>query len=159
MTPPTRPATRRPRFLPWLVLALSVGLPSIGTASLGGDVTTIEVDRVRMKATLVTSQAALYSVHEIQSPYGTSVREFVSPAGVVFAVTWQGPFLPDLRQTLGAYFPLYESAPRAGRFGHSHVAVERSDLVVRSGGRPRAFFGLAYVPQLVPVGVSVDQLQ
>ncbi len=127
--------------------------------SLGGDVTSVEADRVHMKATARTSQTTLYSVHEVLSPYGTSVREFVSPAGIVFAVTWKGPFMPDLRQTLGAYFSSYESASHAGRFGHSHVVVKQPDLVVRSSGRPRAFFGIAYVPQLVPAGVSIDQLQ
>jgi Protein of unknown function (DUF2844) len=140
-------------------MALVSSSPNIGHASLGGDVTSIETDRVHMKATVRVSAAAQYSVHEMQTPYGTSVREFVSPGGVVFAVTWRGPFLPDLRQTLGAYFPIFESAPRPGRFGHAHLAVERSDLVVRSSGRPRSYSGLAYAPQLVPAGVAVDQLQ
>jgi hypothetical protein len=148
------------RFLLLLpALALSAGLPTFVYAALGGDITSVEADRVRMKATLLTSQSALYTVHQMQTPYGTTVREFASPSGTVFAVTWQGPFLPDLRQTLGAYFPIYETAPRTAHSGHSHVAVERSDLVVRSGGHPRAFFGLAYVPRLVPAGVSIDQLQ
>jgi hypothetical protein len=136
-----------------------MALPSVVTAALGGDVTSVDADRVHMKATLRTSQAALYTVHEMQTPYGTTVREFASPAGTVFAVTWQGPFLPDLRQTLGTYFPIYQTAPRTGPLGHSHVAVERSDLVVRSGGHQRSFSGLAYVPKLMPAGISVDQLQ
>ena len=143
-----------------IALALSVALPGVATAALGGDVTSVEADRVHMKAaTVVASQAALYTVHEIQSPSGTIVREFVSPTGTVFAVTWRGPFLPDLRQTLGGYFLIYQTAPRTGPGGHSHLAVERSDLVVRSSGHPRAFFGLAYVPQLVPAGVAVEQLK
>jgi len=112
-----------------------------------------------MKAALKTSQTALYTVHEMQTPSGTTVREFVSPAGVVFAVTWQGPSMPDLRQALGAYFPIYQTAPPTGRFGHSHRAVERPDLVVHSGGHLRSFFGLAYVPRLVPAGVAADQLK
>jgi hypothetical protein len=141
-----------------IALALSVALPEAARAALGGDVTSVEADRVRMKATVVASQAALYTVHEIQSPSGTIVREFVSATGTVFAVTWHGPFMPDLRQTLGGYFPIYQTAPRTGPSGHSHLEVERSDLVVRSRGHQRAFSGLAYVPQLVPAGVAVEQL-
>jgi len=140
-------------------VALSVALPGITQAALGDTVASVEVDRVQMKAALKTSQTALYTVHEMQTPSGTTVREFVSPAGVVFAVTWQGPSMPDLRQALGAYFPIYQTAPPTGRFGHSHRAVERPDLVVRSGGHLRSFFGLAYVPRLVPAGVAADQLK
>ena len=131
----------------------------VATASLGGDVTSVESDRVKMKASVVTtSQSALYTVHEMQSSRGTTVREFATPAGIVFAVMWNGPFMPDLRQTLGTYFETYQSAPRDRRYGHSHAILERPELVVLSGGHPRAFTGSAYAPLLVPAGVSIDQL-
>jgi len=142
-----------------LALVLMAALPGAVFAALGGDEASVEADRVQMKATSVRSEAALYSVHEIQIPSGTTVREFVSRAGVVFAVTWKGPFMPDLRQTFGAYFPAFQAASRAGRSGHSHLRVEGRDLVVHSTGHLRAFAGLAYVPSLVPAGVSVDHLQ
>ncbi len=128
-------------------------------AALGADVSSVESDRVHMKAAAVTTTtSALYTVHQMQTPGGTIVREFANAGGVVFAVTWRGPFPPDLRQTLGAYFQKYQSAPRAGRHGHTHDTVEQPDLVVHSGGHLRAFAGIAYVPQLVPQGVSMDQL-
>jgi hypothetical protein len=128
-------------------------------ATLGANVSSIESDRVHMKAaTVKTSAADLYTMHEMQSPNGTIVREFANSAGIVFAVTWRGPFPPDLRQTLGTYFQKYQSAPRAGLHGHTHDVVREPDLVVHSGGHLRAFFGNAYVPQLVPQGVSIEQL-
>ena len=128
-------------------------------ASLGGDVTSVESDRVHMKAAAVTSSAsALYTVHEMRSASGTTVREFANTDGIVFAVTWRGPFLPDLRQTLGTYFTTYQTAPRTKRYGHAHGILEQPDLVVHSSGHLRAFVGAAYVPQLVPAGVSIDQL-
>jgi len=128
-------------------------------AALGGDASTVEADRVRMKAAAVTTSAGtLYTVHAMQTPAGMTVREFANADGIVFAVTWRGPFAPDLRQTLGAYFGKYQAAPRAGRSGHAHDNVEQPDLVVRSSGHLRAFSGSAYVPQLVPGGVVVEQL-
>jgi hypothetical protein len=131
----------------------------IALATLGGDVSSVESDRIHMKAAAVTSTAsALYTVHEMQTPDGTTIREFANASGTVFAVTWKGPFPPDLRQTLGSYFQKYQTAPRAKRSGHSHDSVEQPDLVVHSGGHLRAFVGSAYVPQLVPAGVSIDQL-
>lgn len=128
-------------------------------ATLGADVSSIDTDRVRMKAAAVTTTtSALYSVHEIQAPSGTIVREFANSAGIVFAVTWRGPLPPNLRQTLGAYFHKYQSAPRVGPHGHTHDVVEQPDLVVHSGGHLRAFLGSAYVPQLMPQGLTIDQL-
>lgn len=128
-------------------------------ATLGGDVSSVDSDRVRMKAAAVTTTtSALYTVHEMQTPSGTIVREFANSAGIVFAVTWRGPLPPNLRQTLGTYFQKYQSAPRVGPHGHTHDVVEQPDLVVHSGGHLRAFLGSAYVPQLMPQGLSIDQL-
>jgi hypothetical protein len=147
------------RSLLLLVTTAMLCAPRAVMASLGGDVTTVEADRVHMKSASVKStQSALYSVHELQTPSGTTVREFADDNGIVFAVTWHGPFLPDLRQTLGAYFEAYQSAPRAKRYGHSHNIVEEPGLVVHSNGHMRSFSGIAYVPQLVPTGVSIGQL-
>jgi hypothetical protein len=144
------------------VLTLLIGLAAARSAlaALGDDVTTIEADRAHMKAAAVVhSQAGLYTVHEMQTPSGTTVREYTNPSGVVFAVSWNGPFMPDLQQLLGRYFERYQTAPRTTRYGHSHAVLEQPDLVVQSGGHMRAFAGKAYVPQLVPPGVAVDQLE
>jgi hypothetical protein len=128
-------------------------------ATLGADVSSVESDRVHLKAAAVTTTASdLYTLHQMQMPNGTIVREFANADGIVFAVTWRGPFPPDLRQTLGTYFQKYQSAPRAGPHGHTHDVVQEPDLVVHSGGHLRAFLGNAYVPQLVPQGVSIEQL-
>jgi hypothetical protein len=36
-------------------------------------------------------------------PRGTTAREYVSPSGQVFAVSWQGQAMPDLGQLLGSW--------------------------------------------------------
>jgi len=131
----------------------------VALASLGADVSSIESDRAHMKAAVVsTTSSDLYTAHQMQTPSGTTVVEFANMEGVVFAVLWHGPFPPDLRQTLGTYFQKYQAAPRAKHQGHSHDVVEEPDLVVHSGGHLRSFVGSAYVPQLVPAGVSIEQL-
>ena len=145
-----------------IVWAASIGcflVSRAALATLGADVSSVDSDRVRMKAASVTTTtSALYSVHEMQTPSGTVVREFANSAGVVFAVTWRGPLPPNLRQTLGTYFQKYQLAPRSGLHGHTHDVVEQPDLVVHSAGHLRAFLGSAYVPQLVPAGLSIEQL-
>jgi hypothetical protein len=68
-----------------------------------------------------------------------------------------------LRQVLGTYFARFQSAAAAAHQArpgiHRQFSIAQPDLVVQSGGRLRSFHGLAYVPALVPDGVSVDQLQ
>ncbi len=128
-------------------------------ATLGEDASSVESDRVRMKAELRTTAIAGYTVHEITAPSGTIVREYISGAGKVFAVSWQGPVLPDFRQTLGRYFADYNSEASSPRAGRRHLTIQKGDLVVRSSGHMRAFYGNAYVPSLLPPNFSVDEIQ
>jgi hypothetical protein len=101
---------------------------------------------------------AKFTVHETRAASGTTVKEFVSPSGVVFAITWRGPVMPDLQQALGRYFERYTAGDNHNGGLHRRM-VNESDLVVQSSGRMRAFIGRAYVPQLLPAGVTVDQIQ
>lgn len=119
--------------------------------------------KARQLAATPTLQSSLYTRHEVQLDNGTTVWEFATPAGVVFAVQWRGPVLPDLSHLLGDYFKTFHQetaqARAVGRHG-SPVNIERHDLVIRSNGRMRNFFGHAYAPDLVPAGVVVtDVLQ
>ena len=128
-------------------------------ATLGGSAETVEHDRVHMKAVMRTQGGSGYTVHAMTAASGTSIREYVGLDGKVFAVTWSGPSMPDLRQLLGSYFSTYATEPIARRNGHAHRQIERADLVVRSSGHQRAFSGKAYVPSLLPTGVAIDELQ
>ena len=128
--------------------------------ALGGDYASVESDRQAMRAQLRSTPAVQYDVHEISSASGTIVREYVSRAGKVFAITWQAPVMPDLRQLLGEYFDRYTAAAASPRPGaHRQFAVRRPDVVVESSGHLRAFRGKAYVPAALPDGVSASDLQ
>lgn len=127
-------------------------------ATLGGNVSSVGNDQVRMHATAhtVASQTA-YTVHQITLPSCTVVREYVGTNGIVFGVAWDGPTLPDLKTTLGAAFDQYVAATATRR--STPLAVSNDDLVVFSGGHLRAFVGHAYLPQAVPAGVDVSVIQ
>src|SRR5207253_3722385 len=118
-------------LLPILLLMLA----SSAFATLGEDVSSVQSDQVKMKAVVRVSPNQTFSVHEIRTPTGAIVREFVSPAGTVFGVTWQGPFAPDLRQLLGRHFDEYVQAAKnpENRRGRS-LHIDTGDLVVESGG-------------------------
>jgi hypothetical protein len=140
-----------------VLASLLVCAPALAT--LGEDVATVENDRVQMKAQLRTTSVAGFTVHEFESPTGTIVREYVSAGGKVFAVAWQGPVLPDFRQTLGRYFDEYHNAANSPRVGRRHLEVTGSDLVVESHGHMRAFYGFAYVPSLLPPNFTADDIK
>jgi hypothetical protein len=132
------------------------------SASLGGDVTSVQADQAKLQGSLRTTSANAYNVHEIQASTGVAVREYVSPAGKVFAVTWKGPFHPDLQQVLGAYFEQYTQAAqaqRATRRGRRPLLIQEPGWVVQISGHMRGFLGKAYVPQMMPAGVRAEDLQ
>lgn len=136
-------------------------LPAL--AALGDNVSSVSADRIHMHAQLkgVTSSPG-FTVQEIDAPSGTVVREYISPNGTVFAVSWTGPSKPDLRQIFGSYFEQYLSAAKSKRRGAAarrHFEVRQADLIVQSSGRMRAFHGRAYVPSLLPSGVTPDDIR
>ncbi len=146
-------------FLACVCLTCLLGLPLRAAATLGEDSTSTASDRAAMDASLQISQTARYHVHELQTPAGTIVRQYVLPTGTVFAITWTGPVLPDLRQTLGRYFDRYAAAVVAMSPGSRQVSVQESDFVVQSTGQMRAFRGKAYLPQALPQDVRAEELQ
>ncbi|WP_415914583.1 DUF2844 domain-containing protein [Paraburkholderia sp. J41] len=106
--------------------------------------------------------ANAYSVQQTTLANGTVVREYLSAAGAVFGVAWNGPQPPDLSALLGSYFPQYVAGVKANRAAgrvRGSGAVEQPGLVVHSGGHMGAFSGQAWLPQALPAGVSAADIQ
>jgi hypothetical protein len=147
------------------VVLSSLLLPSRAAAALGGDVTSVETDQQQMKAKRAVRATASYLVHEITTPYGTVVREYVSPDGKVFGVAWRGPFLPNFQQLLGDSYATFAQAaqdarsaqPRRSR--NAPLAVAQPNLVMHSGGHTRAYVGQAYIPGMIPQGVDAQEIR
>jgi len=143
-------------LLPSVLLALA--FPA--WASLGDNVTSVQTDNAHMKGTLRSVATQQYVRHEIQTPAGQTVREFVSQEGTVFGVAWEGPIQPDLQQVLGSFFePVKQAVAAQQRHGHGPISVETSGFVFQQGGHARSFHGRAYVPSMVPQGVDVTEIQ
>jgi hypothetical protein len=143
-----------------IVLALATAFPA--RAALGGDAASVQADQLHMQGSLRKTAATAYSVHEIQAPTGTVVREYVSPEGKVFAVSWQGPWLPDMHQLLGSYFDQYAQAAKAQagvRAARRPLLIEQSGLVLQMGGHNRSFSGRAYLPDQLPSSVTQEAIQ
>jgi len=140
------------------LLAGSVTPPAF--AALGGDAASVDADVVKMKGQSRATPVSGYTVNEITLPTGTVVREYVSAEGKVFAVTWKGPSVPDLEQTLGTYFATFKAAASVPHGAdHHHLTVRTSDLVLQTGGHMRAHVGKAYVMSLLPPNFSLDEIK
>src|ERR1700722_14625097 len=100
------------RFAFPAALALLTATPAL--AALGADVTSVQADLAHMKGAVRVTESTGFSVHEISTSYGTRVREFTGGDGKVFAVAWDGPVNPDLRQVLGSYYDQFVTAAAAG---------------------------------------------
>lgn len=142
---------------------LTLMLPSSTLAALGGNVASVDADRVHAEGALTRIvRTDAYALHEMRSATGTMIREYVNSSGTVFAVAWEGPWLPDLRQVLGDHFDRYQSAMLArqrARKGRGSIVIDEPGLVVQMSGHPRAFSGRAYMPALMPQGVQLDAVR
>jgi hypothetical protein len=139
-----------------LIAALT---PGIAAAALGEPEASVQTDALQLRGSINVTEHVGYRLHELQLASGTRVREFVGADGKVFAVAWNGPTPPNLRQMLGRFFDPFVTAASAKRTDHSHLQVRTSDLVVQSGGHMRAFAGRAYLPAGVPNGVDLGELR
>jgi hypothetical protein len=117
------------------------GAPSHGPAQSNG-----------AKSTATTTAAAGYTVVQRQLDSGTTVQEFVDGSGTVFAVSWSGPFLPDLQELLGVHFAAMAAQARRQGERRSELAVRTSDAVIVSSGHMGALEGRAWLPSRLPAG-------
>lgn len=130
-------------------------------ASLGGDAASVAVDAAALHGVASALPLQQYEVQEITGGNGVRVREFLNRDGIVFGVAWSGPVPPDLRLLLGASFEAYARGLAALKQPGTRrsVRVASPDLVVESGGHMRAYGGRAFLPRLIPAGVSTADLR
>lgn len=143
------------------LLASVLGPARRAQAALGEAAESVAADRIALSAGKgrVTARAG-YTVQEVLSG-PTTIREYLSPDNVVFAVAWNGPSSPDLTRLLGTYAGEYrqalQKAPRERGRRHQRVWTDR--LVVERWGHMRNLQGRALVPQLIPPGVNIDDIR
>ncbi|MEC5407270.1 DUF2844 domain-containing protein [Paraburkholderia sp. MPAMCS5] len=105
------------------------------------------------------ARTASYATHQSVDANGVTIREYVLPNNVVFAVTWEGPIRPDMRALPGSYFANYVAAGQTGMRGSGPLIEGNDDFRIESAGRLGHFSGMAWVPRLVPAGVRPGDLE
>jgi hypothetical protein len=141
-----------------VLLMLVIGsLPA--WAALGGDVSSVNSDVQVLRGQHVMVAKIGYNLHQITTPDGGVVNEFVSPAGVVFGVSWQSHFIPNLQQLLGSYVTNLQQGQRTEVIPRHAVTVQGDNFMLYSFGHGRSFRGRAFVPGLVPANLTPEVVQ
>jgi hypothetical protein len=130
-------------------------------AALGEAASSIAADQSELSGELSSNMTPHYQVQEISASSGMRVREYVDARGMVFAVAWSGPAVPDLHQLLGAYYGEYTAALRKLQpLGlHRSVRVAGPSVNVELSGHMRAYSGRAYLPVLMPPGSRLEEIR
>ncbi|HUX10165.1 MAG TPA: DUF2844 domain-containing protein [Terriglobia bacterium] len=144
-------------FLAAFVILLLGSTPA--WAVLGEYENSVTTDQQHLHAQLRETARQGYSVRQLSSADGRTVTEYVSPDGLVFGLSWQGPTMPDLRQLLGSYFGQLQQAAQSRRQHHGPLVVRTKNFVLESGGHMRSFHGRAYAPGLLPAGLSAEVIR
>ncbi len=159
--------TQSDRLVAALLCFLALGASTSALATLGEKMP--DVPTTPATTTATTKQAVrhpavhadAYSVYESQLENGTTVKEFADANGMVFAVSWVGPMLPDLQGLLGRHYETFAAGAQAARKPGSlgaPLAITQDQVIIRSNGRMRHFFGHAYTPSQIPAGVNINDL-
>lgn len=145
-----------------LALSATLLLPPAAWAALGGDSASVSADGTPVGTphqfaagganSPITDQAVL-------AVDGDVVHEY-SAAGVVFALTWTGPAMPNMAQLLGTHYPDFAAArdQRGPVARRAPLAVRGNAVVVHAWGHMGSFGGSAYVPARVPAGLDLRSI-
>lgn len=113
--------------------------------------------RVQAIAATTTAGAAYKDIARTLST-GTVVHQYVDSSGAVFAVSWSGPFKPDLKELLGRHFDTLKD--RGARKGNrARTEVDTGELVVEESGHMGAFEGHAWLPSRLPAGFDTKEMK
>jgi hypothetical protein len=143
-----------------VVIALSPALPV--RAELNGTISSIDVDRDYVAGKVTANPRFGSTVYEITDRNGTIIREYASPAGRIFAISWEGRFMPEMKHFLGDLFEPYVSAMRSEHKTHNWrqpILIHTSNLTFENDGHMGWYYGRAYVESSVPGGFSIDDIR
>ena len=144
-----------------LLVGFVLGVHSFCFGALGGEVSSVAIDQAHLHASLRSTPKVGYVLHELRTDSGLLVREFSTTGGKVFAVAWEGPVIPDLRQLLGSHFEDFQRAAETqNRQGvHWPLFLQFQGLTVELGGHMRSYRGKAYLSDEVPASVKAEEIR
>jgi hypothetical protein len=141
-----------------LILALA---SAHAWATLGQSEATVKSDQLQLKSQEQAQTLEAYTVHQLTTDAGQTVKEFVSPQGIVFGVSWQGRSVPDMTQLLGTYINNLQTATPAQKHIQPRrgITVQNGDFVYSNFCRMQMCSGRAYIVSVVPRNVSAESIR
>ena len=153
--------------LAWLSAAPALAALGQPASTIAQDGTAASTPQARAFAAQLQPQAATgtatanYTVQTVQAG-SVTIAEYVNTAsGLVFALRWQGPYMPDLRQILSTthFDALRAALAQAPAHGVGGVLrMQLPDLVYTASGHMGHYVGMAYQPSLLPPGFDLSAL-
>jgi hypothetical protein len=142
-----------------LAVLILVTMPA--WATLGQSEATVTSDRLQMNSREQVQTFDSYTVHQLTTDAGQAVKEFVSPQGVVFGVSWQGRSVPNMAQLLGTYVNNLQTATAAQKHIQPRrgITVTTNDFVYSNFCRMQMCSGQAYILSAVPRNVSAGAIR
>jgi hypothetical protein len=135
-------------------------LLACGLARAALDEAPSDVPAARVQRTAATTSAGVpYTDISRTLKSGTVVHEYVDASGAVFAVSWSGPFKPNLKRLLGRHFDRFVQGNGTRPANRSRVDVDTGDLVVQSSGHMGAFEGHAWLQSRLPAGFDPQEMK
>jgi Protein of unknown function (DUF2844) len=141
-------------------LTLGIAFSGLACAQLGATIVTpSSTSGVMLHPALAGS-----SVSWLESTDANQIRirQYVAPTGQIYAVSWDGPAMPDIRALFGDWFGRYQQGAteaQSSAGGLHSSSVEGSDLMVQSSVRLREFTGRAWLPGALPAGVTSADIE
>lgn len=135
-------------------------------AALGSNESSVAQDGqpLGVRVTGHVARATPSNIHQqtIVDGNGVTITEYASQ-GVVFALRWSGPTLPNYSVLLASYFPQYQQywrnqPMRSGQY-RQPVILRQPRLVVHATGHMGSYQGSFYDPILAPLGLSLSALE
>lgn len=150
-----------------LMLFLSVLQGALAYAALGSSPSSFDQNGIQMAARSIMPRSAdsiaVYTVSQNRLASGTVVREYANLQGVVFAVSWNGPTLPDLQNLMGQQFTMLSnhSTPASSQVGapQRQLALSPSDMMMVASSHQRNFVGRAWIPAALPPGFNTAVIE
>ncbi len=139
------------------------GLPTLpATSAQTSNALSLQATSSASTTSTSTSTSTTYTVRESTLENGVTEREYLNVDGTVFALAWDGPYMPDLRSFMGStifseYVSALQNQTRLQRNGGVNISTD--DFVVQVQGHQRHFHGRAWLPSLLPSGVSSTVIQ
>jgi Protein of unknown function (DUF2844) len=132
-------------------------------AVLGEGVGSVQADQLQLSATRRMARTLDGDVQLLTWADGSSIRQYLTPSGRVYAVAWNTRSKPRLDRLFGVHFVAYVEGARQlqqQRAGVRHQAViEQGDLVVESSAHLHAHTGRAWLRSLLPSAKARDAIR